>query len=741
MSFGFGISDIALLIQLAWSTFDGAKRACGEHDDLTKEVLSLHSILNHLHSEVRNPDSLINLAEENRRTELHNHLRGCGRHLRRMNSVITKFNALPDEERSGRQLWQRIRFGSGAVKDVADIRLKMSTYTTAISITMHLLSLGSQGRVERRLIRQGGALTGITESINLLVAKLTASSPESSIMTTYLNDDKSFWRALRRELVEDGYPSRVIQGHKDLIQDYVRELGARGVLDDSIGRSRISLSTYADIDQFPSRSPGPFEPKSRNSTQVLVEENVEDTKSSQGPVDSPHEYATEDRAPEIPTCTSDPVEPPTSTNAGSSNVDSRPGPTRMTPITDSNSTSSQPAKLTNKGKEKESNGPRHYMGIFRADVAPSPNWETFDDPQGSNGRHYKSALANLTPSQEQITPTEIPKPQPVQPLNQNLTADTSEKAPTELIECSKQPKLDIAPSSPLAEYSAVKEPTDRTESSDQPNLGIPPFLPMTVDISSKNSPEKVENSAQYKRDSSPSSPLAAEISGMNLSEHVECSIQSNSNDPPSSPSSPMTPEIIELLERIGSLDEIIQQQQAQIEESTDMLFINPELSSDKVWDSHLEYSTQPYANNSLDSPLVRNMIKLSERIGYLEELSRLQREFLVASHIEHPKNNKEESDGLQATVSEELEVLETANSAQEAKEKEGAIAIISSPSDDLEGQKKMIYFKDAVGRKFTFPFNLAATWAVRLQSLSRVSNVLTVMLGDGGAYQSGFLSC
>jgi hypothetical protein len=737
MSFGFGISDIALLIQLAWSTFDGAKRACGEHDDLTKEVLSLHSILNHLHSEVRNPDSLINLAEENRRTELHNHLRGCGRHLRRMNSVITKFNALPDEERSGRQLWQRIRFGSGAVKDVADIRLKISTYTTAISITLHLLSLGSQGRVERRLIRQGGALTGITESINLLVAKLTASSPESSIMTTYLNDDKSFWKALRRELVEDGYPSQVIRSHKDLIQDYVRELGARGVLDDRIGRSRISLSTYSNIDLSPSRSPGPSQPKSPNSTRFLVDENVEGTKSFQGPVDSPHGYATEDRAPEILTFTSNPTEPSTSTNPGSSNIDSCSGPTHIFHITDSNSTSSQPAKSTNKGKGKDSNSPRHYTGTFRADVEPSPNWEILDDPQGSNGRHHTSTLGNLTPSQERITP-EIPKPQPAQPLSPNLTADSSEKDSTELIECSKQPKLDISPSSPLAGYSAVKESTDRTEPSDQPNVGIPPLLPMKVDISRKNSLSKVENSGQYKLDSSLSSPLAADISGKKLSEHVECSIQSNSNDspasPPSSPSSPMTPEIIELLERIGSLDEIIQQQQAQIEESTDRLFINPELTSDKVWDSYLEYSTQPNVNESLDSPLVRNMIKLSERIGYLEELSRLQREFLVASHLEHPNNNKEESDGLQATVSEELEVLDTANSAQEAKENEGAIAIVCSPSDDPEGQKKMISFKDAVGRRFTFPFNLAATWAVRLQSLSCVSNVLTVMPGDGRAY-------
>jgi hypothetical protein len=110
------------------------------------------------------------------------------------------------------------------------------------------------------------------------------------------------------------------------------------------------------------------------------------------------------------------------------------------------------------------------------------------------------------------------------------------------------------------------------------------------------------------------------------------------------------------------------------------------------------------------------MIKLSERIGYLEELSRLQRESITVSHNEHPSSNKEESDELQATVSEELEVLETANSAQEVKENEGAIAIVSSTSDDPERQKKIIFFEDSVGRKFTFPFHIAAKWAVRLHN-------------------------
>lgn len=164
MSFTYGVADAVSLIQLTWRTVEGARRACGEHDDLTREVSSLHSVLEHLQSEMTNPESLVSLADKNRRTELLYHMSGCGGHLRTMNSILTKYNSLGDEERSRKRLWQKVRFGNGWVKDLAEIRLKISTYTTAITMSLNLMLLGSQGQFERRLSRQGGDLEGIRES-------------------------------------------------------------------------------------------------------------------------------------------------------------------------------------------------------------------------------------------------------------------------------------------------------------------------------------------------------------------------------------------------------------------------------------------------------------------------------------------------------------------------------------------------------------------------------------------------
>lgn len=97
MSFGVSVADITSLIQLAWTTFEGAKQACGEHDDLTNEISSVRTVLDYLHAQMLDPDSVVHRAEVDRREELERHTRGCERHLRRINSVLTKYNVLSDE--------------------------------------------------------------------------------------------------------------------------------------------------------------------------------------------------------------------------------------------------------------------------------------------------------------------------------------------------------------------------------------------------------------------------------------------------------------------------------------------------------------------------------------------------------------------------------------------------------------------------------------------------------------------
>jgi hypothetical protein len=229
----FRAADANALAQLAWAVFDGARRACGKDDGLTMEMSNLHAVLESARSEMSNPGSRLNLTNSRRRTELERHMESCSAHLRNVDSILNKYNALTYEERSRKPLWTKIRFGNGEVHNLADIRLILLAYAKAIAMSLRSISVGSRGPIERHLSRQKGSLKGLCESVNIALAQMCSKLQNQSIMSTFWDDERTFWRTLRHELYKHGFPRSAILSKKDLILDYVKELDARGVLSDS----------------------------------------------------------------------------------------------------------------------------------------------------------------------------------------------------------------------------------------------------------------------------------------------------------------------------------------------------------------------------------------------------------------------------------------------------------------------------------------------------------------------------
>ncbi|TVY58507.1 hypothetical protein LSUE1_G009277, partial [Lachnellula suecica] len=177
MSVGYSIGDGVLLAQLAWRKVKGVRQACGEHGELTREVSSLHRVLERLHQELKNPDSPLSRAGDDRRRELDD-------------------------------------LGSGYAYVCHYYELK--------SVFARI----SQGRAEKQLNSVGTDLDGIRGKVDWIAAQMAAKNGDGTVWTSYTNDDRSFWRELRRELVKEG-------NNKRLLKDYVEELGSRGVFDEA----------------------------------------------------------------------------------------------------------------------------------------------------------------------------------------------------------------------------------------------------------------------------------------------------------------------------------------------------------------------------------------------------------------------------------------------------------------------------------------------------------------------------
>ena len=233
MSFGFSPSDVVLLVQLAWRTVRNSRKACGEYAELTRDITSLHVNLQRLERETAKSESPINRPCDTCRQDLGPIVDGCRKALDVLNRILEKYNALSNEERSKGRLWKAVRFGNGELANVRDLRLKLTYYTSNLSLFLNMVSMGSMGIVEKQMYEARGDLKDIRRAVNGITAQfMSGASKEGSVLTDYAGDDKAVWREFRRELVKEGFSSDVIREHKDTIKAYVQELGSRGILDD-----------------------------------------------------------------------------------------------------------------------------------------------------------------------------------------------------------------------------------------------------------------------------------------------------------------------------------------------------------------------------------------------------------------------------------------------------------------------------------------------------------------------------
>ena len=98
-----------------------------------------------------------------------------------------------EEKRQGTRLRLKVRFGNGEMKDIAKIRQGLSTYTSAITLFLSLLTMGSQGKAEEHMENHGEELRELRHSLNWIITTLQANNGnrEGSILTSYGEDDKA----------------------------------------------------------------------------------------------------------------------------------------------------------------------------------------------------------------------------------------------------------------------------------------------------------------------------------------------------------------------------------------------------------------------------------------------------------------------------------------------------------------------------------------------------------------------
>ncbi|KAL9039627.1 MAG: hypothetical protein Q9214_004799, partial [Letrouitia sp. 1 TL-2023] len=226
------LGDLITLTQLAWRIVQNARRACGEHDELTRDLKAQHTVLLRLEKEVSKVENPINRQDKRYREELEVLLKGSKRALNALDQLLQSYSGLSQKQRGTRKFWLKVRFGNGEIVGLQEIRARLTYYTSAMSLFLNMLSLGSIGRVEKEMTSANEDLKKIRFAVNRIGAHLLSGHSEGSVLTTYSDDDKAIWKRLRKELIAEGCSSSVIEKNMDTIKAYVRELCERGLLDE-----------------------------------------------------------------------------------------------------------------------------------------------------------------------------------------------------------------------------------------------------------------------------------------------------------------------------------------------------------------------------------------------------------------------------------------------------------------------------------------------------------------------------
>ena len=123
--------------------------------------------------------------------------------------------------------------------DMGDLRSKLTLYTSEMLLYLNFDSMSIVGRIEQRMGRDGGVLRDIKIAIKKKTAHIVlyGGNWEGTILTTYTDDNTSFWKGLRRDLVREGLPCIQAQASRQEVPQRARPAGVYSVI------TRLKTST------------------------------------------------------------------------------------------------------------------------------------------------------------------------------------------------------------------------------------------------------------------------------------------------------------------------------------------------------------------------------------------------------------------------------------------------------------------------------------------------------------------
>lgn len=225
MAFGFSISDFITFGEYTWGVYKACKGAASEFQEITAEVLSLHTVLRELKDACVDSSSLINRAADCKKHELSKIVRSCQRTLDKIDKLVTKYHSLGTDKN---RLWHQLGFGA---TNLAPLRSSLMLSVSNLNLFLTSLETSSLARIETLLER--------------LIEEVRLGTKAPTVLSSALDNTGVGWPQLKAELTDEGIPKADIELYKDSIQEWISKTTDLGLFDEvELGKTISSQSVH-----------------------------------------------------------------------------------------------------------------------------------------------------------------------------------------------------------------------------------------------------------------------------------------------------------------------------------------------------------------------------------------------------------------------------------------------------------------------------------------------------------------
>lgn len=204
-------------LQLCLGNYVASQHATILLDNSKLTISALHTVLRHLKYEVEAPESPLNRDHSIWGRQLAPIIGDCDFTLRQLDGLLQKYGRLSSASSSPsspRILWDKVKFGSNEMDTLGAIRVKLISHKTSLTLFLDTIQLHESGKMAQVLDNQGGQLDVILDKVDGIARRMAPPRRDGSVLTSYEDDDREVWKQFRRELIQEGFSSDVLQQHK-----------------------------------------------------------------------------------------------------------------------------------------------------------------------------------------------------------------------------------------------------------------------------------------------------------------------------------------------------------------------------------------------------------------------------------------------------------------------------------------------------------------------------------------------